>query len=63
MKTRLLPTCPKCGVPLPVDAPKSLCSRCLAAMSFATETVLTGADALAAQSPLSCRTRSALPSA
>jgi serine/threonine protein kinase len=53
MNTRLLPTCPKCGVPLPVDAPKSLCPRCLAAMSFATETVLTGADALAAQSPLS----------
>jgi len=38
---------------LPVDAPKGLCPRCLAAMNFATETVLTGADALAAQPPLS----------
>jgi tRNA A-37 threonylcarbamoyl transferase component Bud32 len=53
MNTRLLPTCPKCGIPLPVDAPRGLCPRCLAAMNFATETVLTGADALAAQSPLS----------
>ncbi len=53
MSTPLLPTCPKCGVTLPADAPKGLCPRCLAAMNFATETVLTGADALAAQPPLS----------
>src|ERR1043165_2553008 len=53
MNTPLVPTCPKCGATLPVDAPKGLCPRCLAAMNFATETVLTGADALAAQPPLS----------
>src|SRR5882672_7647022 len=53
MNTPVLPKCPKCGVALPVDAPKGLCPRCLAAMNFATETVLAGADALAAQLPLS----------
>src|ERR1044072_9821215 len=53
MNAPLMPTCPKCGVTLPVDAPKGLGPRCLAAMNFATETVLTGADALAAQPPLS----------
>lgn len=52
MNTPHLPTCPKCGLPLPVDAPKGLCPRCLAAMNFATETALSGADALAAQPPL-----------
>ncbi len=52
MNTPQLPTCPQCGLPLPVDAPKGLCPRCLAAMNFATETALTGADALAAQPPL-----------
>jgi serine/threonine protein kinase len=52
MNTPPLPTCPKCGLPLPVDAPKGLCPRCLAAMNFATETALSGADALAAQPPL-----------
>src|ERR1041384_8437233 len=53
MNTPVLPTCPKCGVAMPVDAPKGLCPRCLAAMNFATETVLTGAEAVAAQAPLS----------
>jgi serine/threonine protein kinase len=53
MNTPILPTCAKCGFTLPVDAPKGLCPRCLAAMNFATETVFTGADALAAQPPLS----------
>jgi len=52
MNTPLLPSCPKCGAALPADAPKGLCPRCLAAMNLATETVLTGADALAAQPPL-----------
>src|SRR5437879_5281848 len=52
MNAPLLPTCPKCGLTLPVDAPKGLCPGCLAAMNFATETVFTGADALAAQPPL-----------
>ena len=53
MNTPLLPTCRKCSLPLPVDAPKGLCPRCLAAMYSATETVLTETDALAAQPPLS----------
>jgi len=53
MNTLRLPTCPKCGIPLPIDAPKGLCPRCLAAMNLATETGLTGADALTAQPPLS----------
>ena len=52
MNTLHLPTCPKCGLPLPVDAPKGLCPRCLAAMNLAGETALTGADAVAAQTPL-----------
>ncbi len=45
--------CPKCGVALPADAPHGLCPRCLGALNFATETVFTSADALAAQPPLS----------
>ena len=53
MNTPLLPTCPKCGLPLPIDAPKGLCPRCLAAMNLADETAFTDADALAAQPPLS----------
>src|SRR5688500_7368451 len=51
--TAVSPNCPKCGSVVPVDAPKGLCPRCLGAMNFATETVLTGADAVAAQPPLS----------
>src|SRR6188768_2454757 len=46
-------SCPKCGTALPADAPQGLCPRCLGALNFATETVLTGADAIAAQPPLS----------
>lgn len=53
MNTPLPATCPKCGSTLPLDAPKGLCPRCLGALNLATETVLTGADALAAQPPLS----------
>jgi tRNA A-37 threonylcarbamoyl transferase component Bud32 len=44
--------CPRCGTSLPADAPKGLCPRCLSAMNLATETVLTGADAVTAQPPL-----------
>jgi tRNA A-37 threonylcarbamoyl transferase component Bud32 len=44
--------CPRCGTSLPADAPKGLCPRCLSAMNLATETALTGADAVAAQPPL-----------
>src|SRR5262245_9266134 len=47
------PACPKCGAPLPGDAPKGLCPRCLSAMNLATETVLTGGATVAAQPPLS----------
>jgi len=53
MNAPVPPTCPKCGVAIPADAPKGLCPRCLAAMNLATETALTGADELAAQPPLS----------
>ena len=53
MNTPRLTICPKCDVALPIDAPKRLCPRCLASMNLATETVLTGADAVAAQPPLS----------
>src|SRR5438874_9666210 len=45
------PTCPKCGTQLPVDAPHGLCPRCLMAMNFAPETVLTG-TATAGDPPL-----------
>ena len=48
-----MPNCPRCGATLPTDAPKGLCPRCLATMNLATETVLTGADSLAAQPLLS----------
>ena len=44
--------CPRCSSSLPADAPKGLCPRCLSAMNLATETVLTGAETVAAQPPL-----------
>src|SRR6476660_7322720 len=53
MRSSKMPNCPKCGATLPSDAPKGLCPRCLGAMNLATETVLTGSDALAAQPALS----------
>ncbi|MDQ3624768.1 MAG: protein kinase, partial [Verrucomicrobiota bacterium] len=46
------PLCPKCGAPLPADAPRGLCPRCLVAMNLASGTVLTGEPASAAQPPL-----------
>src|SRR3954454_5756047 len=45
--------CPRCGMSLPPDAPEGLCPRCLGALNFATETVGAGAEAAAAQVPLS----------
>src|SRR3954451_11864273 len=45
--------CPRCGMSLPPDAPKGLCRSCLGALNFATETVGAGAEAAAAQVPLS----------
>jgi tRNA A-37 threonylcarbamoyl transferase component Bud32 len=53
MSASNLANCPKCGAPLPADAPRGLCPRCLGAMNLATETGLAGADATGAQSPLS----------
>ena len=53
MNTPPLPACPRCGVALPIDAPRGLCPRCLAAMNLATETAFTGANAVPAQPPLS----------
>ena len=44
--------CPRCAAPLPPSAPEGLCPRCLGALNLATDTVLTGADAVAAQPPL-----------
>ena len=32
--------CPRCGAPLPADAPEGLCPRCLAALQFGPETEL-----------------------
>lgn len=34
--------CPKCGAPLPSDAPEGLCPRCLVAMNLATQTEVSG---------------------
>lgn len=45
--------CPKCGCALPDDAPQGLCPRCLAALSFATETIPPEAVSLAPKAPLS----------
>ena len=44
--------CPKCGGELPADAPQGLCPRCLAALNFATETLVPDAVPLAPQAPL-----------
>src|ERR1039457_2147083 len=45
------PKCPQCGAPLPEDAPKGLCPKCLMALNLKTETVFTD-DTPAAQPPL-----------
>jgi tRNA A-37 threonylcarbamoyl transferase component Bud32 len=37
--------CPRCGTALPAKAPEGLCPRCLAALNFATETVVAGDEA------------------
>ncbi len=44
--------CPKCGSVLPVDAPQGLCPRCLAALNFATETMVPDASILSQEAPL-----------
>ena len=44
---------PSAALRFPATRPRALCPRCLAAMNLATETVLTGAELLAAQPPLS----------
>ena len=38
MNTPTSPNCPQCGAVLPIDAPKGLCPRCLAAMNLAPQT-------------------------
>ncbi len=44
--------CPKCGAAVPANAPEGLCPRCLGALNLEPETVLTGAEAAAATTPL-----------
>src|ERR1039458_6016934 len=51
MSNELSPKCPQCGTPLPADAPKGLCPKCLMALNLKTETVFTD-DTPAAQPPL-----------
>ena len=46
-----LSQCPQCGTPLPADAPKALCPRCLMALNLNTETAFTD-DTPTAQPPL-----------
>jgi tRNA A-37 threonylcarbamoyl transferase component Bud32 len=46
------PTCPRCGAPLPADAPDGLCPRCLGALPLEAETILHGAAGRTAE-PLS----------
>ena len=43
--------CSRCGARLPVDAPRGLCPRCLAAVNLATETAFAGDEAAGAQAP------------
>ncbi len=44
--------CPRCGTPVAASAPEGLCPRCLGALNFATETVLTAEERAIAQPPL-----------
>ncbi len=44
--------CPRCGASLASDAPEGLCPRCLAALPFGPETVLTGEGSAASRPPL-----------
>lgn len=44
--------CSRCEADLPINAPEGLCPRCLGALNFATETVLTGVNDITAQPPL-----------
>jgi serine/threonine protein kinase len=37
-----VPKCPRCGTPLPPDAPEGLCPRCLVALNLATQTDVAG---------------------
>jgi predicted Ser/Thr protein kinase len=47
--------CPKCGQPVPADAPEGLCPRCVAALNLDSETGVTGAGAAAATPPPSAQ--------
>jgi serine/threonine protein kinase len=43
--------CPKCGAPMPTDAPEGLCPRCLIALNLATQTDIPGEMATAKAPP------------
>ena len=45
--------CSRCAADLPANAPEGLCPRCLGALNFAADTVLTDMDAIAVQPALS----------
>src|SRR6202789_278586 len=51
MSNESLPQCPRCGTPLPADAPRGLCPQCLMALNLKTETVFTD-DTATAHPPL-----------
>jgi serine/threonine protein kinase/C-terminal processing protease CtpA/Prc len=51
MSNESSPKCPQCGTPLPTDALKGLCPKCIMALNLQTETVFTD-DTPAAQPPL-----------
>ncbi|HEY1784585.1 MAG TPA: serine/threonine-protein kinase, partial [Pirellulales bacterium] len=45
------PKCPQCGASLAEDAPEGLCGRCLARLCLARDSVVTSAEAFAAEPP------------
>ncbi|MGA2661864.1 MAG: protein kinase [Verrucomicrobiota bacterium] len=47
--------CPKCGQPVPKDAPEGLCPRCVGALNLDSETGLAGSAAAAAPPPPSAQ--------
>jgi serine/threonine protein kinase len=49
--TSLQPKCPQCGGSLADDAPEGLCGRCLARLCLARDSVVTRAEAFAAEPP------------
>ncbi len=45
------PTCPKCGTPIPEDAPQNLCPKCVLAGISPTPATTTAATALSNRTP------------